>query len=402
MKFLYGIGTKRGIAQSHVIKLKQNLYGQKQAGRVWFKHLTSKLQDIGFRQSAIDECVFYRRNVIFFFYVDDGIFVSVDPKEVDKAIQELTDTGLDLEDQGDIADYLGINFIYEKDGTIKMSQPQLIDQIIEDVFKFKRSKNLPDIPALSTSILQRDEKAPPFKGNFHYRSIIGKLNYLEKGTRPDIGYATHQLARFCEDPRASHGKAVEQLVKYLIATKDKGIILTPVKNKSIEVYADADFSGNWNKLTAEHDVSTAKSRTGYLIFYAGCPIIWKSVLQTQVALSTTEAEYISLSQSLREVIPVINLLNEMKENNFPPVSTVPTVYCKAFEDNSGALELAKTPRLRPRTKHINIVYHHFREHVRKRIIQLFPISTTNQLADIFTKPLSSPLFVKFRKDIMGW
>ena len=81
--------------------------------------------------------------------------------------------------------------MYGKDGTIIMSQPQLIDQIIEDVFKFKRSKNLPDIPALSTSILQRDEKVPPFKGNFHYRSIIGKLNYLEKGTRPDIGYATY-------------------------------------------------------------------------------------------------------------------------------------------------------------------------------------------------------------------
>ena len=151
-----------------------------------------------------------------------------------------------------------------------------------------------------------------------------------------------------------------------MATKDKGIILTPVKNKSIEVYADADFSGNWNKLNTEHDVSAAKSRTSYLILYAGCPIILKSVLQTQVALSTTEAEYISLSQSLREVIQVTNHLNERKENNFPPVSTVPTVYYKAFENNSGVLELAKTPRLRPRTKHINIVYHHFREHVRKR------------------------------------
>lgn len=74
----------------------------------------------------------------------------------------------------------------------------------------------------------------------------------------------------------------------------------------------------------------------------------------------------------------------MKENNFPPVSTVPTVYCKAFEHNSGALELAKSPRLRARTKHINIVYHHFREHVRKCMIHFFPISTTDQLADIST------------------
>ena len=193
------------------------------------------------------------------------------------------------------------------------------------------------------------------------------MNYLGKGIRPNIGYATHQLARFYKDPRAPHGKAVEQLVKYLISTKEKGIILTPIKYKSIEVYADADIPGNWNKLTAEHDASTAKYRTGYLIMYASCPIIWKSALQTQVALNTTETEYICLSQSLRETILVINLLNEIKKKNLP-VSTVPTVYCKVFEDNSRVLELAKTSRLRPCTNHINMLCHHFREHVRKRII----------------------------------
>ena len=90
------------------------------------------------------------------------------------------------------------------------------------------------------------------------------------------------------------------------------------------------------------------------------------------------------------------------KKNITTVSSVPNEYSKAFEDNSGALELAKTPKKRPRTKHINLVYHHFREHVRKRSIKLFPIDTTNQLADIFTKPLPRDLFVKFRKQIMGW
>ena len=74
--------------------------------------------------------------------------------------------------------------------------------------------------------------------------------------------------------------------------------MKPNKSKSLEVYADADFSGNWYKPTATDDASTAKSRSGYLVLYASCPIIWSSRLQTQVALSTTEAEYISLSQSL--------------------------------------------------------------------------------------------------------
>ena len=92
----------------------------------------------------------------------------------------------------------------------------------------------------------------------------------------------------------------------------------------------------------------------------------------------------------------------MKENNISSVSSVPNVNYKAFEDNFGALELAKCLRMRPRTKHINLVYHHFREYVRTRVIQLFPITTLNQLVDIFTKPLPREPFLKFRKTIMGW
>ena len=108
----------------------------------------------------------------------------------------------------------------------------------------------------------------------------------------------------------------------------------------------------------------------------------------RVALSTTEGEYISLSQSLCEAIPIKNLLKELQHKNIPTVSSVPTIFCKTFEDNSGTLEIAKAPKIRPRTKHLNLVYHHFREHVRMVIIQLFPISTDFQLADTFTKPVT--------------
>ena len=156
-----------------------------------------------------------------------------------------------------------------------MSHPQLIDQLIKDI-KFKTSKHLPDTPVLSTTILQRDEKAHPFNGKFHYRSAVGKLNYREKGTRLDIRYATHQCARFSDDPKAVHGKAIEHIVKYLKGTRTRGIILKPDKSKTLEVYADSDFSSNWYKCTAEHDTSIAKSRTGYVVMYAGCPIIWSS------------------------------------------------------------------------------------------------------------------------------
>ena len=157
-----------------------------------------------------------------------------------------------------------------------------------------------------------------------------------------------------------------------------------------------------HKTIRMQNVLTTRLKYGAIGLPAPNRRIWCSKLQTQVSLSTTEAEYVSLSQSLRKVIPVINLIKEMKERNISTVSSAPTVFCKAFEDNSGALELAKSPKMRPRTKHLHLVYHHFREHVCKRIVQLFPISTNFQLAVISTKPLPKELFIKFRKSIMGW
>jgi hypothetical protein len=308
--------------------------------------------------------------------------------------------GFDVEDKGDIKDYLGVHVTTISDGKLKLWQPHLIRQIVDDV---KLPKNaIRTVPALSSKILQRDENAPSYRGSFHYRSVIGKLNFLEKSTRPDIAYAVHQCARFCEDPKKVHYEAVLHLAKYLAATSDQGIILNPKHDKSFEVYADADFAGNWNRPTAHKDPSTAKSRSGYVILFAGCPIIWSSKLQTQIALSTTEAEYIALSQSLRETIPLMQLLEEFKEQGFPVVSTKPRVHCKAFEDNSGALELARLPKLRPRTKHINVVYHHFRDFVRKGLIEICPIKTTEQIGDILTKPLSQNSFLYLRKKLLHW
>jgi hypothetical protein len=391
---------------THCLRLKKNLYGQRQAGRVWVKHLQKGLRNIGFVPSKVDECVWFREDVIFTFYVDDGIAWSPSSASVDKFLadfrnEEKAGAKYDIEDKGDITDYLGINF--EKDtttGTVHLSQPHLIDQIIREV-GVERFKSRP-IPAPSSKILGRDLDGPDFKYKFNYRSIVGKLNFLEKGTRPDIAYAVHQCARFSSNPKKSHGDAIINLAKYLKGTRDKGIYMKKNSEKSFEVYADADFSGNWDMETAMLDASTAKSRSGYALTLNDCPIIWHSKLQSTICLSTTEAEYVCLSQSLRDTIPVINLLKEMHEHGFYSEEVVPKVHCKAFEDNSGALELAKTPKMRPRTKHINLVYHHFREHVRTGLVTLFHIDTKKQTADMLTKPLDQNLFQRHRKKLLGW
>ena len=147
---------------------------------------------------------------------------------------------------------------------------------------------------------------------------------------------------------------------------------------------------------------TAKSRSGWIIKFAGAPITWASKMQTITALSTTEAEYIALSTSLREVIPLMGMLKEATEQGLRITFLPPKIHCTVFEDNSGALELARLPKMRPRTKHINQSFHHFREYVERREIQIQFTPTGNQMADILTKPLPEASFVKHRQAIMGW
>jgi hypothetical protein len=155
---------------------------------------------------------------------------------------------------------------------------------------------------------------------------VGKLNFLEKSTHPEIAYAVHQCARFSSKARQSHANAIKYLCCYLIATKDKGLILKADTSKSFEVHVDYDFAGNWVKEDTLNDPSTAKSRTGYIISYGGCPVIWASKLQTEVVLSSRESEYVGLSESLWIAIVMMNLLRELKSFGIPIIKTTPTVF----------------------------------------------------------------------------
>ena len=125
-------------------------------------------------------------------------------------------------------------------------------------------------------------------------------------------------------------------------------------------------------------------------------------MQTEIALSSTESEYIGLSYTLRETIPLMEPLKEMKAKGLDVLDHRPKVHCKVFEDNSGALEIATIHKWRPRTKHMATKLHHFRSYVDRKEISIYPIDTKEQPADILTKPLAVELFIKFRKMIIGW
>ena len=147
-------------------------------------------------------------------------------------------------------------------------------------------------------------------------------------------YAIHQVAKYSSCPKQDHGETFLYIICYLKWTRDIGLKFKPDKSKGFENFCDANFSENWNQNFAEINPSTAKSMSGWIIFYAACPIVWALKLQTQVALSMMEVKYISLS--VQDVI-IMQLLEEMKGRGFQVICTKPHVDCKVFEDNSGAL-----------------------------------------------------------------
>jgi hypothetical protein len=175
----------------------------RQCAGVWNEHLVKKLTSpaVGFVQSKYDECIFFHRQAVYVLYTDDSILAGPDENELDLLIARIKSVGLDTTEEGEIEDFLGIHIDKIGENEYHLSQPQLIDQILTDLHLQQDSVTAKTTPAVHDRVLGSHSASPPFDGHFHYRSVIGKLNHLERGSRPDISYAVHQCARFSSDPR---------------------------------------------------------------------------------------------------------------------------------------------------------------------------------------------------------
>jgi hypothetical protein len=157
--------------------------------------------------------------------------------------------------------------------------------------------------------------------------------------------AVHQTARFSNQPMLSHEKAIIRIGQYLLDTCSHAIVYKPDTTKGLECYVDTDFAGGWSQADSDN-AKNVLLRTGYIITYAGCPIHWVSHLQTEIVLSTAEAEYIALSQSLRDVLPLISLLKELHEI-FPLKVNPPNFVCTVHEDNQSCISIATSHKFSP-------------------------------------------------------
>jgi Reverse transcriptase (RNA-dependent DNA polymerase) len=308
------------------LKLKKSLYGISQAPKLWFEHLTRKLKQRGFRQSRLDPCLFYTGSILLVCYVNNIIMASRDPKALDHLVADLKKDS-DLTDKGELATFLGIQV--KRDATSKrftLTQTGLTNRIIAALGLQDANPNW--MPTTQDTLCS-DKDGPPFKESWIYRSVVGMLLYLSNNSHPDIAFAVNQCACFSHSPKQSHAAAVKTIGRYLLRTRIEGLIMDPTGDLAIDCYADADFAGLW-KQENDQDPLCVKSRTGFLITIGGCPLTWTSKLQSEIALSTMEAEYIALSQSMRELLPIRELVREMaRAKKFDAAFSIRTYSCSS-------------------------------------------------------------------------
>ena len=335
----------RGFAQpGKVLKLTRSLYGLKQAPRNFFLHLKSKLEQVGLKsQEHIDPCLFMSDKIIVLVYVDDTLIYSPKREWIDEFLGKLQNQqNVTLEIEDSVAGFLGVHIERNNsDGTITLTQKGLIKRIVEALHI--GDKPMKRTPA-SKDPLVANKNGTPAQCKFSYPSVIGMLQYLQAHSRPDITYAVSQCARYTHDPKTTHEEALERIGQYLKGTMEKGLILRPTyDNLNVDCYVDADFAGLWPH-EDKMDPSCVKSRTGFAICIANCPVIWQSKLQSDIATSTMEAEYTALSVAMKSVLPLLELLKTVARGVGMTEDQSTKFKTTVWEDNNGALTLAKWSR----------------------------------------------------------
>ena len=385
----------------NVLRLKRSLYGLVQSPKNFFHHLKSNLIKTGFRQSEHDPCLFLHATVICLVYVDDCLFFGKQQSHIDSAIQKIIDTGMVLEVENDAAGFLGVNIKRLENGHIELTQPGLAKKIIEALQL--EAANPKSTPA-PTEPLGRDLNGSAFSQEFNYASIIGMLMYLCMHSRPDISFAVNQCARYTHCPTQKHASYLKRIGKYLKNTTEKGLIIKPDREEKLGLtcFVDADFAGLWSR-EDEQDPHCVRSRGGWVITIASCPVIWRSKLLPLICLSTMESEYVALSTACRDLLLLHKEVEEIGRALGLPERAYMNLKTTIWEDNQATLKLAnlELPYMTNRSKHIAIRYHWFRAFVGK-LWTVEPMESKEQLADIFTKGLPKDTFEYLRHKLMGW
>jgi hypothetical protein len=363
--------------EDHVCKLNKSIYGLKQSSRCWNVALHDHLCKIGLVQSLNDPCIYYSedKTKICAVYVDDIILLADNELSMSNIKKEVSSKFI-VKDLGELDYFLGIHVRNDVDSII-LSQSSYIERMLER-FSMDQCKPVPTPVDPNVKLVKADEESELVDVTL-YQSAVGSLLYLSTRTRPDIAYAVGSVAKYCSKPTKEHWVAVKRIMRYLRGTISFGLHYPKAGAASLVGFSDSDWGG---------DQDDRRSTSGYVFMLGDCCISWKSKKQACVALSTAEAEYIALSGAGQECVWLKRLMGDLD---------VCTDNCILYEDNQSAIALTKNPQFHGRSKHIAIRYHYIRELVENRVLKVEYCSTSDMIADVFTKGLCRETFVKLRE-----
>lgn len=369
------------LRSNQACKLKKALYGLKQAPRAWYSKVDSYLLGQGLLKSNADYNLYLHeadgKIALVILYVDD-LYLTGDDTQYIERIRTAIQQEFEMTDLGLLSYSLGLEFLFLSEGILVTQRQYIRDMLCEFSLDQCRSVATPMTEKLK---LTPDMQAPPADAQL-YQRMVGKLIFLTN-TRPDIAYPVSVVSRFMAHPQEPHLQAVKHIYRYLQGTIDFGLLYRQGEDDDLYGFTDADWAG---------DSYDRKSTTGYLFMMGSTPITWNSKKQPTVALSSTESEYMAITEGTKEALWLRRLFGELKVQN-PQDSTF------IYGDNQGSLNLSHNPIYHGRTKHIEVRHHFIREKILSGEINLEYVPTDEQLADIMTKALGRTAFERLRNQL---
>ncbi|KAH9647613.1 hypothetical protein KPL70_025255 [Citrus sinensis] len=312
-------------------------------------------------------------------YVDDMLIACKRRDEIEK-LKVMLNSEFDMKDLGTAKKILGVEIKRNiTKGEIFLSQERYLTKVLETYKMLDSKPVLTPLAAhfkLSNQLCPKTDEEKLDMKNVPYANAVGCLMYAMVLTRPDLSHSVSVVSRYMAQPGREHWRAVRWIMRYLNGSLSHGLVYGRSKgrNDGLLGFVDSDYAG---------DLDRRRSLTGFMFMYEGCLINWKASLQHVVALSTTEAEYTTATEAVKEALWLQGLLGELgvKQKSV-------TIHC----DSSSAIHLCKNPAHHERTKHIDIKLHFIRNEVSKGAVKMAKVHTDENPANMLTKAVPSAKF----------
>ena len=390
-------GFERFYPSNVYLLLLKTLYGTKQAATQFWKKLLQAFRLMKYQRSKADPCLYFERAehglVLCISWVDDILMAGKKEEVLDTKKRMMTH--FDVDQVGELKEYIGCKIDHDREArTILITQPVLL-QSYTDEFELPGGET-PKTPAIPGQVLRKGENPEDNVSEAKqsiYRSGVGKLLHMMKRSRPEILNAVRELSKFMSTGASEiHMVAMYRLMKYLVGMPKRGLLLNPVGECENDPNFKFTIAGLSDSDYAK-DPERRRSVSGYSTFLNEAAVTMKSRMQGCVTLSVTEAEYVSGTHCVQDMLFLMRVLQSIGLMVFLPMIL--------YIDNKGAVDLANNWSVGGRTRHVDTRHHFLRELKELGILKIVWLSNEDMTSDLFTKNLPGKLFEKHASRFCG-